>query len=121
MKLTNAEILNVKGPIQQLIQQKLPIKTSLALLKLVRKLNEFLIPAEQVRDGLVRTYGEPDEANPNQIGVKPDSKNWKKFMEEYAELLSQENEVVFEKVSLPDTLEIEPAVLMALEKFIKIA
>ena len=96
MKLTNAEILNVKEPLQQLVKEKLPIKTSLALLKLGRKLDEFLIPAEQVRDGLVKTYGEPDEANPNQIGVKPDSPNWKKFMEEYAELLAQENEVVFD-------------------------
>ena len=120
MKLTNAEIFNVKEPIQQLIKQKLPIKTSLALLKLVRKLDEFLIPVEQVRDGLVRTYGEPDKSNPNQIGITPDSENWKKFMEEFSELMSQENEVVFERVTLPDTLEIEPAVLMALEKFVKV-
>ena len=119
MKLTNAEILNAKAPLTELIGQQFPVKVSLALVKLVQKLNEFLIPIEQVRDGLVKMYGKPDPKNPNQILIKPGDEGWAKFTAEFAELISQEVEVVFQKVTLPDTLEISPAVLIALEKFVK--
>ncbi len=120
MKLTNAEIFNVKEPLQQLIAMKFPVKTSLALAKLVQKINEHLVPAEQVRDGLVRTYGTPSKDNPQQLGIKPGDENWTKFAEEFAELMTQSVEVVIQKVQLPETLEIEPAIVMALEKFITI-
>jgi len=121
MKLTNGEIFNAKMPLQQLVAIKFPVKTSLALVKLVQKLNEFMIPVEQVRSGLVKTYGKPDAKNPNQARVSPEDKGWDKFQSEFAELMAQEIEIVFDKVELPETLEIEPTVLMALEKFIKIA
>jgi len=123
MKLTIAEIFNVKEPLQELVKQRLPVKTSLAVLKLVQKLNEHLIPAEEVRNGLVKQYGESlkDAPNSEVISIKPGDKNWTKFAEEFSELVQQEVEIVFNKITLPDTLEIEPAVLMPLEKFIKIA
>ena len=121
MKLTNAEISNAKEPLQELVKHKFPVKTSLELVKLVHKLNEFLIPIEQVRDGLIKTYGTPDPKNPQNIQIQPGDENWAKFTEEFAELMTQEVEVVFTKVKLPETLEIEPAIVMALEKFITIA
>ncbi len=120
MKLTNAEILNVKEPLQYLIQQKFPVKTSLALVKLVQKLNEFLIPVEQVRDGLIKTYGKPNPANMSQIILEPEDENWPKFAKELEELIIQEVEVVITRVELPPTFEIEPATLVALDKFIKV-
>ena len=120
MKLTNGEIFNAKVPLQQLVANKFPVKTSLALVKLVQKLNEFLIPVEQVRSGLVKTYGKPDSKNPNQARVSPGDEGWEKFLSEFEELMSQEVEVVFDVVTLPDTLEIEPATLMALDKFVKV-
>uniref|UniRef100_A0A6M3L2E8 Uncharacterized protein n=1 Tax=viral metagenome TaxID=1070528 RepID=A0A6M3L2E8_9ZZZZ len=120
MKLTIAEIFNAKEPLEELTKSKFPVKTSLSLLKLVRKLNEHLIPAEQVKDGLIKTYGAPDPANPHNLQIKQGDKNWQKFAEEYGELVAQEVEVVFSEIQLPDTLEIEPAILMALEKFIKV-
>ena len=120
MKLTNAEIFNVKEPLQRLVSMKFPVKTSLALAKLVQKINEHLVPAEQVRDGLVKTYGKVDPKNSQNMVIEPGDENWPKFAEEYAELIDQEVEVVFQKVQLPETLEIEPAIVMALEKFITI-
>ena len=121
MKLTNGEIFSAKVPLQQLTANKFPVKTSLALVKLIQKLNEFLVPIEQVRDGLIKTYGKPDPENRQQIKVEPSDENWAKFAEEFKELMTQEVEVVVEKVPLPDTLEIEPAIIMALEKFITVA
>ena len=122
MKLTIAEIFNVKEPLQELARQKLPVKTSLAVLKLIRKLNEHLIPAEEVKNNLVKQYGGPpvDAPNSGQISIQPGDANFPRFAEEFSELVQQEIELVFEKIILPDTLEIEPAVLMALEKFVKV-
>ena len=122
MKFTIAEIFNAKEPLQELAKQKLPVKTSLAVLKLIRKLNEHLIPAETVKNNLVKQYGGPPKDAPNseQISIQPGDTNFPKFAEEFSELVQQEVEIVFDKLALPDALEIEPAVLMALERFIRI-
>lgn len=122
MKVTNAELFNVKEPLMALAKVKLPVNTSLAVLKLIRKLNEHLIPAEEVKNNLVKQYGSkrPDAPNSEQISIQPGDANFSKFAVEFGELMLQENEIVIDKVTLPNTLEIEPAVLMALEKFIKI-
>ncbi len=122
MKLTIAEIFNAKEPLQGLSKQKLPVKASLAVLKLVRKLNEHLIPAEEVKNNLIKQYGSVpvDAPNSEQISIQPGDANFPKFAEEFSELVLQEVEIVIEKITLPDTLEIEAAVLVALEKFVKI-
>ncbi len=122
MKLTIAEIFNAKEPLQGLSKQKLPVKASLAVLKLVRKLNEHLIPAEEVKNNLIKQYGSVpvDAPNSEQISIQPGDANFPKFAEEFSELVLQEVEIVIEKITLPDTLEIEAAVLVALEKFIKV-
>jgi len=73
-----------------------------------------------VRQGLFQTYGEKNPDNPMQMRVTPEMDTFSKFMEEYGELMSQEVEIVFDVVTLPDTLEVEPTVLIALDKFIKI-
>ena len=120
MKLTNGEIFNAKEPLQKLLNEKLPVKASYGLAKLASKLDAQLQVIEKVRQGLITTYGEKDPDNPQQIRVLPQMESFPKFAEEYGELMAQEVEVVFEVVTLPDTLEVEPSVLMALDKFIKI-
>ena len=99
------------------------------------KLNEQLKVIDEVRNGLIKTYGKPDKDNPQQISVPQDSKDYGKFLEEFVELMNQEVEVVIEKVKLPEkvaatcdschlnmdkSLEIEPSTLMALDKFIEV-
>lgn len=121
MKLTNGEIFNAKEPLEKLLQEKLPVKTSYGLAKLAAKLNDQLQVIEKVRQGLFQTYGKQNPDNPMQMTVDPQSENFPKFASEFGELMSQEVEIVFEVVTLPDTLEIEPATLMALDKFIKVA
>ena len=120
VKLTNGEIFNAKEPLRQLSAQKFPVLTSLAIMKVMQKLNEHLLPFEQVRDGLIKTYGTANLDNPQQIAINPGDENFPKFAAEYQELLSQEVEVVFEKIKLPATLEIEPAILMSLEKLVEV-
>ena len=59
------------------------------------------------------------------IIVAEEGGNIEKFAEEFDELLNQEVELVIDTVQLPQevdgkTLQIEPAILMALEKFIDV-
>jgi len=119
MKLTNGEIFNAKEPLEKLLKEKLPVKTSYGLAKLAAKLNDQLGVIEKVRQGLIQTYGEKNPDNPMQIRVNPQSEDFPKFASEMGELMAQEIEIVFEVVALPDTLEVEPVTLMALEKFVK--
>ena len=121
MKLTNGEIFNAKEPLAKLMSEKFPVKVSYGLVKLAAKLNDPLQVIDKVRQGLIETYGEKNPDNPMQIRVDPKSKGFPKFAEEFGELMMQEVEVVFDVVELPDTLEVEPVTLMALDKFIKVA
>jgi len=134
VKLTNGEIFNAREPLQKLLSEKLPVKTSYGLAKLAAKLNDQLGVIDKVRQGLFQTYGAPNPQNPMQVIMQPEieekdkdgnvtmipNPKFPKFAEELGELMTQEVEIVFEVVTLPDTLEIEPITLMALEKFVKV-
>lgn len=121
MKLTNGEIFNARKPLEKLLQEKFPVKVSYGLAKIAQKLNDQLQVIEKVRQGLFQTYGQPNPENPIQLRLNPESENYSKAMAELGELMAQEVEIVFDVVELPDTLEVEPAILMALDKFIKVA
>ena len=120
MKLTNGEIFNAKAPLEVLLKEKFPVKVSYGLAKLAAKLNDQVQIIEKVRQGLIETYGEKDPNNPMQIRVVPQSENFPKFTSEFEELMAQKIELVLEVVTLPDTLEVEPITLMALDKFIRV-
>ncbi len=133
MKITNGDIFQAKEPLQTLMEMRFPVKTSFAIAKLASQISDKLRAIEEVRNSLIKKHGEPDPENKGQIGVKPDSKNFPSFVEDMNELMLQEEEIVFEKIKLPfkvsstcdackhnmdKDLEIEPRILMALEKFI---
>lgn len=125
MKLLNGEIFNAKEPLQKLLEKELPVRVAYGLAKMANKLNAEFQAIEQVRMGLIRKYGEADKDNPMQITVKLESEKYPKFVEEMNELMNQEVEVVIEKVKLPQevdgkALQIEPSVLMPLEKFVEV-
>jgi len=121
MKLKNGEIFYAAQPLRRLIGEKFPLKTSYELATLVNKLANQLAIIEDVRQGLLRKYG--DKNPQGQYAITLDSENWDKFGEEINELFDQEVEVELERVKLPDNtnspIEIEPSVLMALERFIE--
>ena len=131
MQLTNREVFSAKEPLEKLLEEKFPVKVSYGLAKLASKLNDQFEIIEKVRNGLVKTYGEADEDN--QVIVKSDSKNFPKFAKELDELFEQKIELVVATVMLPEKVtttcdkcshtidkmfEIEPSILMALDKFI---
>ncbi len=134
MKLNNGEIYSAWDALNRLTPEgtKFPVKVSLGIVKLRTKLGEPYKEIEEVRNGLIKTHGKEEDG---QIKVDPEGENFEKFVEEMNELFAQEVEVVFDKVKLPEKvaatcdkcshnmdkmLEIEPSVLMALEKFVEV-
>lgn len=123
MKLTNGEIFTAREPLQKLMGERFPVKVSYGLAKLAGKLQVPLTVIDDVRTSLIRTYGETDPENEQQLKVNPNGENWKKFISELNELFAQEVEVDFDAVKLPQEvdgkpLQLEPNTLVALEKFI---
>lgn len=133
MKVTNGQVFVAVEPLKKLMAEKLPVKPAWGLAKLSQKLNEPYKAIEDVRNNLIRKYGEVDEKG--NTAVKQDSASWAKFVEEFNELMKQETEIVFEKIHIPEkisyvcdsckhntdrTLEIDANTLLALEPFIEV-
>ena len=124
MKLLNAEIFGAVKALNQMFEMELPVRTSLALAKLIGKLNEPFVAIEKVRTGLVMKYGKTDEKT-KQTNVLPDNENFPKFMEEYNELMIQTTELVIDIVKLPQKVKGEPfelkaGLLIPLQKFVEL-
>ena len=120
MKLSNGEIFKAREPLSKLMETKFPIKVAYELAKLRAALEPQLAVVEEVRRDLVQTYGEADPENPQRRTVNPQSEGFPKFAEDFGILMAQEVEIELTVVELPDTLEIEPSTLMALDKFIRL-
>ena len=120
MLVTNADIFNTKESMQKLLRVKMPVKVSLELVKMTRILSVLHADIDQVRDGLIQHYGEQDEKRPGGAKITPDMAGFSGFAEEFGQLMEKEVEVDINVVKIPSTIEIEPYVLIALEKFVEI-
>ena len=133
MKLKNKDIWIAQEPLKTLMEQKLPIRVSYDIIRLVSKLSEQFKVIEETRQGLIKKYGKSDEKG--QMSVEQGSESWEKFVSEFNELMSLEVEVVFDKIKLPEKIsstcnkcnhsidkpfEIEAKILMALDKFVEV-
>lgn len=135
VKLTNGELFNLAQPLNQLMAEKFPVRTSYALAKLGQKLQEHLKVVNDVRNALIKKHGSEDPET-KQFGIKPNTPEMTRFGEELAELFAQEIEVeVAGKVKLPEKVastcdkckhnmekayEVEAGILLALDKFIEV-
>ena len=124
MKVTNGEIWASREPLGKLAQMSLPVKTSLQVARLANRFAEQFRVIDDVRNGLIRKYGKPDEKT-KQIAVAPKDKDFEKFVADFNQLMAETTELVFDKVKLPNMVDgkpfqIEPSILMALEKFVEV-
>jgi len=140
MKVTNKDVFEGKSAMQELLKCRLPVKVSSQAAKLSRMFNEALKDMDVVRRGLIDTYGvESDKGRGREVveyledgTLNPE---YKKFMDEWSELLKIEVNIASDKVKLPETisatcdkchhnmdrpLEIEPWILAALDKFVEV-
>lgn len=122
MNINNSELFTAKVALEKLGTLKLPVKTSLDIAILANKVNGLLDPVIKVRNGLFEQYSIKIDAN--QL-VSDKEENLEAFGKDWAEALAQERELVFTMISLPErvngeSLQIEPQILMALEKFVQV-
>ena len=131
MKVTNGDILNSGVSLSMLSGMRLPVLVSLQVAKLTIKLKEPLAVIENVRNGQINQYGQQQGSGevsvivPNDPLGRPVSPGWEKFASEFNELITQEVEIDVGKIKLPQEvdgkpLQIEPSILIALEKFIEV-
>ncbi len=136
MKVSNGEINQAQAPFRDLTTRRLPVKTAYALARIGAKLAEQMAIIEGVRKGLFETYGKPDPKKLHNLQMLEEFDTYPKFMAEMEELYAETVELEIDPVMLPLTvdsvcekcntpvtrpLEIEPAILMLLDKFIKVA
>jgi len=143
MKVKNEELYSANNALGKLVDIKLPLRASLQVAKLTTKIADKLKPIEEVRKGLIKSNEIVGGEGGGIKSSKEEHKDWdyskaipenvEKFINEFNELMAMEEEFAFEKIKLPEniastcdackhnmskSLEIEPRILMALDKFI---
>lgn len=113
-KLLLSQIVNAASILGELANQKLPSGESWKLAKLNTLLATELEIYDKERIKLCERYGEKDEEK-NRYEIK-DQDNFNKA---FSELSTQEVELGFKKIKLPNTIEITANELMLIEKFIE--
>ncbi|MCK9569537.1 hypothetical protein M0R72_11410 [Candidatus Pacearchaeota archaeon] len=115
MKLTNGQIFTAGQALPKLMGQKLPVQTSVRIVRLAQEIDIHLAVINSVRKNLIEQYGEGDPKS-----IQPNTPAMEIFAKDWGALLAEESDVSFgEKIKLPWTVEIEPAILVALEPFIE--
>lgn len=135
MKLTNGEIFNAKPHLDTLIQKEMPISVSFELVELATEMHNKLVAIDKARTRLFEKYGEVDGHNKMKLSMQPliqktdeqgnsyseVNPKWEPFSKAYKELMDIEVELDIKPVTLPSTIDVSGAVLMALSKFITVA
>ncbi len=133
MELLNADIYASRDALQKLAEKELPIAVSFQLARLIIEVQPTLTAIETLRYKLVKQWGTADEDNPGKIQVPEDKLS--DFNNTFDELLGQSVEYDIDKIKLPENvsstcsgcgavtekpLEIEPSILVLLDKFVEI-
>ena len=114
MKVTLGQIVGSSEPLGKLVQEKMPISTAFRLSSIMKKVQGVLETYDESRKTLIEKHGKDGE-------IKPESKNWDKFIDEMNELLQTETKLDVEKVKSSSLSKVEctPADLLALEYLIE--
>ncbi len=99
IKVTLAELKGMEAPLTKLLEQKLPIKCSYKLSKILKLISKELGELEDSRQTLIRNYGEVAE---DSITITDPAK-LQAFNQEFGDLLKEEIELVCEPIGV-DTL-----------------
>jgi hypothetical protein len=100
MKVTLAEIKALEIPLTAFLKEKLPLKASYRLSKVLKQISSELADLESERQKLIREYGDVDETN-NEIAIKDEAKLIQ-FRIEFTELLKEEIELNYDPISLSE-------------------
>lgn len=131
VKVKNQDMIDSREALQMLAQKSLPVLVSIQVAKLGLAFSGPFSIFEEVRNALIKEYGQVQEGGQrvvifsNDALGRPESPNHQGFAKKLTELLGQEFDLPDIKVKLPQeidgkALQIEPSILMALEKFIEV-
>lgn len=85
--------------LQKLVEEPIDALTSFRIGKAVSSVQSELETFEKTRQSMLEKYGTKTE-NGEGLEIKPESKNWKKFVTEYEELVNEEVEIDAKKVKI---------------------
>ena len=116
MKLKNGEVYMAYNALAALSNEKLPVKVSFGLAKFAIKLEPNFKAIEKIRLVLVKELGVEKDSIYSVSSEKRDE-----FQVKLDELFGLESEIgEITKIKLPETLMIELAILVALDKFVEV-
>ena len=132
-ELINGDVFMAMQTLPKLLEFEFHVTDSIKLRKLKQQLVEPYGIIEDIRNGLVRKYGEENPKGSGQLTVigfndpkgRPMSKNFPKYMEGFGELMNTGVKVKFEKIKLPSVVDDKPIPLSAndldrIEKFVEV-
>ncbi|MFA5037693.1 MAG: hypothetical protein WC479_11020 [Candidatus Izemoplasmatales bacterium] len=119
MKIKNVDLYACKEPLQNLMARgDMPVKYGYPIAKLARKVLEEIAVIDETRNGLIKKFGTTDPKG--MVKIEPESENWNKFVVEYNELMTIDNELPVKKVQLPDNINLPLSDLVTLDPFIEV-
>jgi hypothetical protein len=133
LNVKNSDLYAAREALKKVNEHRFPVKTSFGLAKLGARVNDACKPIDTCRDELLKKFGKNEDGR---TFINANSPNWPDFEREFTELMDMEAEIKVDVVKLPEKvsatcdkcnhnmdrpLEIEPSVLMALEKFVEVA
>ncbi len=132
-KLINGDVFVAMPVLLKLGELGFDVHVSIKLRQLRQTLSPFQEVIEDIRNGLVRKYGQEGLKGSGQLELIPPndpkgremSKSWPKYVVDANELMSKEIAVDFEKVKLPTKIDDKPIPFSAndmdrTEKFIEV-
>ncbi|TRZ83638.1 hypothetical protein D4R86_00440 [bacterium] len=117
MKIKNSFFENGISELKKLGEMDLPIQTSVMIAKGFKELDVVIKSYQETKQKLLDKYGTISE---DKQKYTFEDENLVAFQKEFEELLNVENEVKFDKVTLPKDMKLSANFLMALENFIAI-
>lgn len=115
LKMQN--VADLAKALENIVTQKLPLKVSYKLGKLLKEIVDELNFFEEKRVALVKKYGKENERG---IAVdESDTENYSAFLKEYQELLELDVDIDIDKYKinlsdLPDSVELTPQQMLHL-------
>ena len=119
MKVTYGEVILMREALQKLGTLKIPVSSSLKIAKLANKVNKEFQDIDLVRVNLVKQHGVADDKGNFSVELATPEEQ-AKFWAEYVEALGNKVNIDSDPIKLPENLEVEPATLVPLERFLEV-
>ena len=115
MKVTYNDIIRASSSMKKLCERELPVKSAIALSRLVKKMNEEIEIFYKEQRKIVEKYGIVNEETGD---FKICEKNQKDYADKMTELFALEVEIDSEKIEIEGLGNIEAAVILDTEPFV---